>query len=143
VIARQGAKVVRPPTERALMTSSPNITIWRTIGFSPDSFGWRAVYLRGKEGTTAQRVVGWLMEEMMFIDENLDYLPPEQQAPLPNTRVIAGVVVEGEVEPVNRLTDFWLLLAPDQEPPSKAEEKHERERRAAIAAKRASQQTET
>ena len=118
---------------------------WRTLDFPADNTGWRAVYLNDDNpGWTFERVVGWLLQEDVVYDaRTCENLPPDDQPPLPNRRVVAGVVDRGVIEPASEPENFWYLLAPSELDPTEQAAPTERHHRQQLKQLRSHRAQET
>ncbi|KAB8167045.1 hypothetical protein FH609_011620 [Streptomyces sp. 3MP-14] len=112
-------------------------TEYRTISFHP-AVGWRAVYLGDTPGEThVIPVAGWLVREEVVYDQ-ADQID-RQRTPAADDRerlVVAGIASDATVEPADLADNFWLLLAPGEQPPTPTEAETEQRDRASKRADR-------
>jgi hypothetical protein len=111
---------------------------WRTIDFRPNDTGWRAVYLdEDGQGWTFKRVVGWLIQEEVLDDAQArEDLPPNEHPPLPDRRVVAGIVNYDAIEAASDPVAFSYLLAPGDVSPAGEAALEERRRREGLQQRR-------
>jgi hypothetical protein len=111
------------------------------VDIRPVPPGWRCVHLTERDEGPAVTVLAmaeWLIQErQQYIEADTDGRP---RIPNAERRVIAGQVgAYGYADPVDRSSDFWCILAPNEDEPSAADVDYELARRARVAAERAKQ----
>ena len=106
---------------------------WQTVDIRPAPVGWRVLGLgEGKaEPYWIDDMPGWLLQE----ETQVDAFGDQTAAVDAGRRVVAGALTDGEwLVAAHDIPDFWMVLGPNDQPPTMEQASEERGRRSKAAA---------
>lgn len=86
--------------------------LYETIGFIPDTAGWKALYINKDGKSKTYPIVGWLIQKSREYDSDTGELL-EVQSKDTHTRVVPADFSGNEVEVIVDRADFNTLIAPE------------------------------